>query len=507
MNNIVIMNAFGLSSYAAMDLGRGKTAMEYAAEAALSMPGQPDIAVIKGSGPGGSAASDYGYPSGVAVKEMDSLSAAELVAVLGELSEGYDNIFYFYADCPLIDSELTGRMYENHLKYFSEYTFADGYPSGLSVEIIKASILPLLLKLAGPDPDAAGRRSVFSLIEKDINSFDIETEISPDDQRLLRVSLFPDTKRNFIQLKKLMRILSDEKGGLPKQELAGSVLSAVRESGEFLRSLPVFFEIQTTPGSPQKIGYFPELPAGDGEMSVEDFKTILSKISDFSEDGVISLSVRNEPSVHSSPAALAEAVLSYPNLDLLIETSGTCWKPDEVRRILSLDGSRITWIIDLDAVDPALYKELRGEGYDEACSFASELIGLSPSNVWVQTVRMKDNESDTENFYKHWKEKTNNVIIQKYDWCCGRLPQRKVTDLSPVRRLPCWHLKREMTVLLDGSVPLCRDDLDNRHLLGNLLREDAEKIWENGREIYLQHLREEYPDLCRNCDEYYTYNY
>jgi spiro-SPASM protein len=135
------------------------------------------------------------------------------------------------------------------------------------------------------------------------------------------------------------------------------------------------------------------------------------------------------------------------------------------------------------------------------------MLKKSPENVWVQAVRMKENEEDMEQFYKYWKERTNNVIIQKYDWCCGKLPQRKVTDLSPVKRLPCWHLKREMIILTDGSVPVCRDDLEKEMVLGNILTDKIETIWQNGQQYYRQHLSEEYPELCRNCDEYYTYNY
>ncbi|MBI9108326.1 MAG: spiro-SPASM protein [Spirochaetales bacterium] len=501
MNNIVIINASGLSEYAMKDMGNGRNSVEFAVEAALKMPATGRAVIIDELCP------CLEYLSSFTKKTRAKASASALIQALIELSEGYDNIFYFYADCPLIDTDLAGKMYRNHLKYFSEYTFADGYPVGLTVEIIKTSVLPLVAKLAENDDSVAGRNTVFSLIEKDINSFDIETEISPDDQRLLRLSLFPDTKRNFLQLKAIMKVIKDGNGLQPEQSLSGEVLNAVRKRGEFLRTLPVFIEIETSSSRPQRISYMPEAAASEGEMAVEDFKAVLSKISDFSGDAVISLSVRNEPSSHSSPAALAGAVLDHPDFSLLIETSGIGWTEEQLNLILGLDSSRLTWIVDLDALDRGLYSSLRGDGLDEAYRFASSMVEKSPGNVWLQAVRMKDNETDMEQFYKYWKERTKNVIIQKYDWCCGRLPQRKVTNLSPVKRLPCWHLKREMIVLPDGRVPVCRDDLDNEMVLGNIFSDDIESLWQNGTNYYKQHLNEEYPDLCRNCDEYYTYNY
>ncbi len=120
---------------------------------------------------------------------------------------------------------------------------------------------------------------------------------------------------------------------------------------------------------------------------------------------------------------------------------------------------------------------------------------------------MKENEEDLEIFYKSWKTKTENIIIQKYDSFSAFLPDRKVADLSPVRRFPCWHLKRDMAVLLDGTVPLCREDVRVEHTLGNAFTEDLAKIWGRGESVYQQHIAEKYPSLCARCDEYYTYNF
>ncbi len=510
MKNLVILNAYNITEYAWKELYDGKNSVEYTVEAAAMMPDAAEKAVVA-SLTGELPAVFTGY------RQLcpDSDTPADLIRAMIAGSEGFDNIIYFPADCPLIDVELTEKMYSNHRKYFCEYTFADGYPSGITAEIIKTSILPSLLQLAektGKVPDKAesiGRSTIFSLIEKDINAFEIETEISPDDQRLLRIKLFPDTKRNFMQLKSIYGEIVDSRPG--EGGRAAAILGTVRNSGGFLRSLPVFFEFETTSVHPQNVSYMPMnggiSAPGSPEISVEDFSAALDKIKAFSDDAVISLSIRNEPSVHSSPAALAEAVLSRPGFQLLIETSGTGWNREQLKQLLGLDQSRITWIIDLDALDSSLYEKLRGKGYKEAYDFSEFLYSEGLSNVWVQAVRMKDNEADNELFYKYWKEKTNNVIIQKYDWCCGRLEQRKVTDLSPVKRLPCWHLKREAAVLSDGRVPLCRDDLDATFICGNIFTEEISEIWSRGEEIYRQHLGEEYPGICRDCDEYYTFNY
>ncbi|HKK64784.1 MAG TPA: SPASM domain-containing protein, partial [Clostridia bacterium] len=131
-----------------------------------------------------------------------------------------------------------------------------------------------------------------------------------------------------------------------------------------------------------------------------------------------------------------------------------------------------------------------------------------PDLVYVQAVRMRENEEQLDQFYRYWKQQEHvTPIVQKYDSFCGALPERKVTDLSPIKRFPCWHLKRDLSILIDGSVPMCREDLQHKHPLGNIFEEDIETIWARGNGYYRRHLEADYPELCRSCDEYYTYNF
>jgi spiro-SPASM protein len=144
---------------------------------------------------------------------------------------------------------------------------------------------------------------------------------------------------------------------------------------------------------------------------------------------------------------------------------------------------------------------------EEALSFIETVSDYFPGKVYVQAVRMKDNEEDLEMLYKNWKNRKQELIIQKYDHFCHKLPDKRVTDLSPVKRMPCWHIKRDMNILLNGDVPLCREDLDKKFLLGNIFKQDLKEIWMSGFKIYQSHLEDNYNELCAGCDEYYTYNF
>ncbi len=436
------------------------------------------------------------------------------------------NLFVVWGDAPLLDTALSGKMYKNHRRYFADYTFADGYPRGLTPEILRETTLPQLIELAERHSVAAGRDFIFNVVQKDINAFDLETEVAPTDQRLLRVFLTADTRRNFHQLNSII-----EAGGTD----AESVQRVLSEKPELLRTLPAYVNVQISEGCPQTCSYcpYPEF-GGDilnmrGEMPLERWKEVVESIEAFCGDATIGISLWGEPALHSHIVDLVAEVMQYPALSLVVETSGVGWTMPVLEELGRRFGhehegatdeaqdkakdqvpvaNRLSWIVSLDAHESEMYNTLRGPQWEEALATIEFLRKRFAGNVYVQAVRMEDNEEQLDQFYRYWKQQEGVApIVQKYDSFCGALPERKVTDLSPIRRFPCWHLKRDLSILIDGSVPMCREDLHKKYILGNIFQEDIVTVWERGSEYYQKHINEDYPEICRSCDEYYTYNF
>ena len=500
MSTTVFINALELTDFAFKSLPGGENSFTSSLNIASKLPDIDKVVVIAGLN--FTQKGDYKivHPLGSDMKN--------LITVFIDEAGDSENIFYFYGDTPLLDLTVTERMYKNHLQYFATYTFADGYPQGLAPEIIRKSVLNQLKILSDKNQIKIGRQSIFELIQKDINSYDIETEISSIDQRMLRVSLSADTKRNFNQLFKIMeQLLSDGKSG------EEAIVNILDKKQELLRTEPSFINVQITGACPQACSYCPYPGIGGDiinrtdEMTIEQWQTILSKVKDFSDDAVFSVSMWGEPSLHSNILGIVEELLKIEKFTLIVETSGVGWDHTVLKSISEISNGRVEWIISLDAQNPESYIELRGDGWEEANKTTLYMHELFQDKLHIQSVRMKGQEEYLEKFYRSWKEKGFNVIIQKHDHFCGVLPDLRVTDLSPVKRFPCWHLKRDLNILIDGSVPLCREDLEGKLVFGNIFKDDLELIWNNGNDLYLDHLSGNYPEICRECDEYYTYNF
>jgi spiro-SPASM protein len=495
MKNIAFINGISLDPHAFRPVVAGKSAFVRALDFGRGLPGVSDVVVFL------SEAAEL--PAGFRSIVRPAWSVPDLLSEMSDASEGHDTIFYFFGDCPFLDSELAARMHANHVRYWADYTFADGYPFGIAAELLTRESLNRLRAMAEGIGEPR-RDSLFTVLKKDINSFDIETEISPHDMRLMRLSLTADSRRNFLLLSRLAA------AGISDAQAACAFL---RENLEIHRTLPAFFPIQIVERCPQACTYCPyPLMGGNilektGTMPLDTFSRLVRKIGDFAGDAVVDISLWGEPSLHPRIYDIILAALEVSGIELVIETSGIGWEPGMFPRIRSAREKQPRWIVSLDASSETAYRKLRGEGFAEATKTAEELLAVFPDRTWVQAVRMKENEEDLDAFFRAWKARTENVIIQKYDAFSSTLPDRAVADLSPLKRFTCWHLKRDMAILMDGTVPLCREDVRSSVTLGNALEDDLSAIWESARGIHRSHLSGEYPGICAACDEYYTYNF
>lgn len=493
----VCLYAAGSTTYLDDPVGR-KSTLERVRDFVDSLP-EVESVVVLGTTPNGR------FPAGwrTAVRERWSV-AALFEALAAEVRGPETTILFCFADQPLLNLELTRRLLSRHERYRADYTFADGYPVGLAPEIVQGRALAHLVQLSAGIDLPVSRDALFTVVQKDINRLDVETELSAVDLRMLRLTLAVDCRANYELCR---RLASDE------PTTVEAWVERFRSTRAHQRTRPHFVSVQVIEQEVQQLSYSP-YPAvrasvtGPGRlMSVSDFARLVHDVAAFAPEAVVSVSLWGEIALHPQLVGIVKEVLARPALRLVVETSGVGWRADDRDWLLSLSDERLTVIVGLDTDDAEIYRSIRGDGFAEAHDFAERLISARPASSYVQAVRLDETEPTLNDFYVSWKKRTEHVIIQKYDWFCGVLPQRKIGDLSPLERPPCWHLQRDLYVLVDGTVLLCREDLDASLALGNALREGVERVWEAGGAHFGAHVEGRYPSLCERCDEYYTFNF
>ena len=476
---------------------------------------------------------------------LKSASLSELLCDMKDIctKEKAETVVFSYIDLPFLDTSLAQKIIDSHIEYKSEYTFADGYPYGFAPEALNAGTIGILAELSKTTQKKLGQQAVsrdgiYNLIKTDINSFDVETVIADTDWRLLRFSFHCGKKDNFMQCK----ALADAAGSVDESADRAEVLSEIASKNiGCLKTVPGFYNIQIADKVDFDSVYLPYCKAyqqrnGNSPvtlntpekavMTYEKCASLIDQIADLSENAVISLSAWGEPLYHPDFLKIVEKILSYPGLSLFLETDGLLVTPDLCLKLSQIASSaeprthqwqKIMIAVTLDAVTEQTYQKLHKNSPEGAFQTALNAVALLqnalPGCIYPQFVRMNDNEDELEGFFRYWDEKTNpsggNLIIQKYDDFAGLLPECKPADLSPLDRDPCWHLRRDLTILSNGDVPACRACVLSG-IQGNVFTQPLKEIWHKTDDILENHINKNYCTNCANCekcDEWYTFNF
>jgi spiro-SPASM protein len=429
-------------------------------------------------------------------------AAAHVLVEMHKTLKGYGEFLYFYIDTPLLDVDIAREMLSLHQNEIVEYTYGEGFPVGVVPEVLNVELLPKLISILGEDSSALKRDSIFTILQKQINSFDIETYFSHRDLALRRIELTLTPERNRVVTERVI-----EKEGVECSFERFCAL--VDEEPLILRSLPAYVEVEITNRVNHPCLYLPHdhLKRKQGDMGFEEFEDILDRIMSFTDDLHLSLSYLGEPLLHASFRPLVERTLGRKGVQLIIESDGFLFTPEYSDWAAELQSDRLHFIFDVDAVNQETYRSIRGGDLRRVERNIRYLLSKQIGRVYVQMVRMDCNEGEMLQFYDQWEKEGAQVIIQKYNTFLDLLPPQSSSDLRPLDRQPCWHLQRDLVVFHDGSVPRCKQDINAEFILGNLCRNELRKVWEGNAHTYLEHCSGSYDRYCTICDEYYTFNF
>ncbi len=420
-------------------------------------------------------------------------------------------VWWFWGDTPFLNPVLSQRLGQMFQDYRADFAFADGYPRGLVPEIVFQQRLVSLYQLAQQHPLNVSRSGVFELIQKDINSFHIETLMSRGDHRLSRLELFGQYRRTHVLVTRFAEKLYPY--GTPEHFSDDAYEKIFDEKVLPHRTLPASILLQIAAPCPHSCSYCPYPLIHPGHksdmtfMDIDKLKTIIRSLQDFMPEGTINLSFLGEPLMHPQIVSCLQFLNDETPYDTLVETTGVGWTPDVLEALLKRPLEKVSFIIGMDTTDPQRYAALGKTGFQVARDFANSLLESWKERIYFQTLRLKGGEDDLLKTYREWEKVTSNIIVQKYDTFAGFLPDHKVVDLQPVKRFPCWHLKRSLAIFLDGTVVQCKEDMKKEFVLGNVFQQSFEDIWNTLQDLYNQHREGHFPSPCKECDEYYTYTF
>lgn len=245
-------------------------------------------------------------------------------------------------------------------------------------------------------------------------------------------------------------------------------------------------------------------------MTLEIFEKILERINKY-QFRVIVLYHGGEPLLNKNFFYMASKLKPLAGRFMKTVTNGAFMVRDVIQKILDSPLDSIE--ISLDGLSPEENDQIRiGSNFHKIAANVIELVnlkiklGLKKPSIFIGNTQVPITDEETNRFLetpeylKKAFEKLGNQIQFKLAWSM-MWPGMPKKDGNPPDNNICDHINNTITIRWNGDVVPCCYDLTSQMVMGNILQEEPEQIWNNQR---YQKLRQDItewrpPELCRNC--------
>lgn len=420
-------------------------------------------------------------------------------------SENYENIIYIPCNMPLFSVEETIKLTKIHEENIAYFSYGENYPVGIVPFIIRRNSFEKLFNMIKNKDIKISENAIRDIVFIDPNFFEIEILVSEYDMRYYRLYLFADSKRNSILISKLIDYKRCE-----------DIAKAVKENPIIRRTLPAYIEIDIN--NRQNVinknlfsceSLRKELFKEEKNTTFGDFKNMFDKLCDFCGDFHLSIGSFYEPLINKDIFEILDYASKNKNVNIYLETNALLLDNDKAKKLIDLQNERnnLFAIIHLDAVDENIYNKIYENGdIKTILSNIDYYLIREPKNAYLQITKQKSNFDYLASYYKYFEKYKAEIIMQKYYTYRGIIEDNRVGDMSPLIKTGCWHLARDLFIDSYGDIYICRFDINKEKKISSIYEDDLENIWKLFEDYYANNVFDKL-DFCKNCDEWYLYNF
>ncbi len=250
--------------------------------------------------------------------------------------------------------------------------------------------------------------------------------------------------------------------------------------------LPRLVEVElTTRGRVPFEGSPAALEVPEREMTRELFAKLLDDLAAY-DDICLTLGGAGDPLAHPEIFEFLELAGEKGIYGLHLDTPGTLLDEGKAKKLLECDVDVVSF--RLNANTSETYKKLTGrDDFDAVVAGIEKFIELRDAAgregpfLAIETDKRPEIEGELIAFWDRWSERGAWPVIRPSSDYCGQLPDRATVHLTLAERVGCRRLLKEMLVLADGTVPLCRMDFKAGEPAGSIATSSVEELWTAGR--------------------------
>jgi spiro-SPASM protein len=272
----------------------------------------------------------------------------------------------------------------------------------------------------------------------------------------------------------------------------------------------VVLELNTTRLSRPIFSPLARGPIDRPPLSLSQAQSLFRELAEL-DDTRLTLAGVGDPLLHEQIFEIIESARSIGKVAVHVESDFLIETPQAIEN-LAASGVDLVSVI-LPALSPTMYQTMMGiDGYlrvlENIRLFATARAARGASvPILVPTfVKCRQNLGEMEAWYDQWLSAVGAAVIRGPSDYCGLADDTAVADMSPPRRTACSRLASRVTVLSDGQIVSCEQDILGRQSFGTLGVDQLKEIWQHR----MSKLRQTHRDgqwsanqTCTNCKEWH----
>jgi len=404
----------------------------------------------------------------------------------------------------VVDPELLEQQIDRYNAHKDEFKIGfTQAPPGLTGVIVETELLNQLARtgqLAGSALVYRPSTPKLDIITKPCNL--------PLDPSIVHTSarLICDTVRSFNTIEHLLNDVP-ERDRTARKIVDWFAAAAADRSAPW----PDEIEIELVSGWPTPTSYRPTPEPPRGPIDADRLLDRLSEVTAQCDDLLIWLGGFGEPTRHPQFGKIVTGLNEIGVWGIGLATTGVL---DEktARSLLDLPIDVVTVLLDVP--DRELYHQIMGaDSYEQVVAVIEQLLHMRQENrqplpiVVPEMIKTHQTTELMDAFYDAWLRRAGAAVIRGYSDYAGQLADLAVSSMAPPDRRPCRRLCSRLTILADGTVPICDQDFQGRLSVGSIATDSLLKLWQTGpidqlREAQLE-AQYDTNELCLACRQWH----
>jgi spiro-SPASM protein len=402
-------------------------------------------------------------------------------------------------DPTLIDGLIAHARQHNEI----EYCFTPAAP-GLSGVMLSASLLEKLAAAGGYLgrglnywPDLPGR-----------------DPISAEQCAPVPTSVARTTRRFNLDSDRQVRLIEQSTVSLNGElmETDAEQIVARLAAGPAVDALPrdIVLEINTTRAARPIYSPSRHLDIHRADLAVEQARQLFSELV-ACDDIRLTLGGVGDPMLSPHVFDIVDAARHAGVDSIHIETDLIGLDESKIQRLAEAPVDIVS--VHIPALSQPLYQQMMGvDALGEVVESIRRLFAHRESRtrgvpIVVPTfVKCRENQHEMEVWYDQWLRAVGCAVIAGPTDYAGQIPDPAAADMAPPRRVSCRRLASRMTILSDGRVVSCEQDVLGLQALGRIGEQSLHDIWTGGfAKLRADHACGQWNNhsLCGQCREWH----